>query len=80
MPALREDRSIGELFGQLSQDMTLLVRQELQLARPGQVQRGVHRGQAVWRPGTTSSGISTRAQVPWPGTLMLVRRPSESYV
>lgn len=33
MPALREDRSIGELFGQLSQDMTLLVRQELQLAR-----------------------------------------------
>ena len=33
MPALKEDRSIGELFGQLSQDMTLLVRQELQLAR-----------------------------------------------
>ena len=33
MPALREDRSIGELFGQLSQDMTLLFRQELQLAR-----------------------------------------------
>ena len=33
MPALREDRSIGELFGQLSQDMTLLFRQEIQLAR-----------------------------------------------
>lgn len=33
MPALREDRSIGELFGQLSQDMTMLFRQELQLAR-----------------------------------------------
>jgi hypothetical protein len=33
MPELREDRSIGELFGQLSQDMTLLFRQELQLAR-----------------------------------------------
>jgi hypothetical protein len=33
MPALREDRSIGELFGQLSQDMTLLFRQEVQLAR-----------------------------------------------
>jgi hypothetical protein len=34
MPALRtEDRSIGELFGQLTQDMTLLFRQELQLAR-----------------------------------------------
>jgi hypothetical protein len=33
MPALREDRSIGELFGQLSQDLTLLFRQEIQLAR-----------------------------------------------
>lgn len=34
MPELREqERSIGELFGQLSQDMTLLVRQEIQLAR-----------------------------------------------
>ena len=34
MPELRQqERSIGELFGQLSQDMTLLVRQELQLAR-----------------------------------------------
>ncbi len=33
MPALREDRSIGELFGQLSQDMTLLFRQEVNLAR-----------------------------------------------
>ncbi len=33
MPELRQERSIGELFGQLSQDMTLLVRQEVQLAR-----------------------------------------------
>lgn len=34
MPELREqERSIGELFGQLTQDMTLLVRQEVQLAR-----------------------------------------------
>jgi hypothetical protein len=33
MPELREDRRIGELFGQLSQDMTLLFRQEVQLAR-----------------------------------------------
>jgi hypothetical protein len=32
-PDLREERSIGELFGQLSQDMTLLFRQEIQLAR-----------------------------------------------
>jgi hypothetical protein len=33
MPELKQDRSIGELFGQLTQDMTLLVRQEIQLAR-----------------------------------------------
>ena len=33
MPELKQERSIGELFGQLSQDMTLLVRQEVQLAR-----------------------------------------------
>ena len=33
LPELKQERSIGELFGQLSQDMTLLVRQEIQLAR-----------------------------------------------
>ncbi len=33
MAELKQDRSIGELFDQLSQDMTLLVRQEIQLAR-----------------------------------------------
>lgn len=33
MPELRQERSLGELFGQLTQDMTLLVRQEIQLAR-----------------------------------------------
>jgi hypothetical protein len=34
MPELRQqERSIGELFGQLTQDMTLLVRQEIKLAR-----------------------------------------------
>jgi Putative Actinobacterial Holin-X, holin superfamily III len=33
MPELKQERSIGELFGQLTQDMTLLVRQELLLAR-----------------------------------------------
>jgi hypothetical protein len=33
MPELRQERGIVELFGQLSEDMTLLVRQEVQLAR-----------------------------------------------
>jgi hypothetical protein len=33
MSELRQERSIGELFGQLTQDMGLLVRQEAQLAK-----------------------------------------------
>jgi Putative Actinobacterial Holin-X, holin superfamily III len=33
MHQLREERSIGELFGQLTQDLSLLVRQESQLAK-----------------------------------------------
>jgi hypothetical protein len=33
MPELRPERGVAELFGQLSQDMTMLVRQEVQLAR-----------------------------------------------
>ena len=33
MPAVRQERTIGELFGEFSQDMTLLIRQEIRLAR-----------------------------------------------
>lgn len=33
MPQLREERTLGELFGQLTQDLSLLVRQEAQLAK-----------------------------------------------
>ena len=33
MPAVRQERTLGELFGEFSQDMTLLVRQEIRLAR-----------------------------------------------
>ena len=33
MPELRQERGVAELLGQLSQDMTMLVRQEVQLAR-----------------------------------------------
>ncbi len=33
MPELRQERSVGELLGQLSQDVALLVRQEAQLAK-----------------------------------------------
>lgn len=33
MHQLSQERSVGELFGQLTQDMSLLVRQETQLAK-----------------------------------------------
>jgi hypothetical protein len=33
MHQLRQERSVGELFGQLTQDLSLLVRQETQLAK-----------------------------------------------
>ncbi len=33
MPELRQERSVGDLFGQLTQDLALLVRQEAQLAK-----------------------------------------------
>jgi len=33
MAAVRHERSLGELFGEFSQDMALLVRQEMRLAR-----------------------------------------------
>ncbi len=33
MQELRQERSVGELFGQLTQDLALLVRQEAQLAK-----------------------------------------------
>jgi hypothetical protein len=33
MHDLREERTLGQLFGQLSEDVGLLVRQEAQLAK-----------------------------------------------
>lgn len=42
-PALRE-RSMGELFGELSDDLSTLVRQELQLARAEMTQKGKQAG------------------------------------
>ncbi|HEU4474495.1 MAG TPA: phage holin family protein, partial [Gemmatimonadales bacterium] len=33
MHQLSQERSVGELFGQLTQDLSLLVRQETQLAK-----------------------------------------------
>lgn len=33
MPELRQEHSVGELIGELSQDLGLLIRQEAQLAK-----------------------------------------------
>jgi len=52
MPGVREDRSVGELFGELTQDMTLLVRQEVQLARVELEQKASRIGSALGTVGT----------------------------
>jgi Putative Actinobacterial Holin-X, holin superfamily III len=52
MPGVREERSIGELFGELTQDMTLLVRQEVQLARTELEQKASRIGGALVTVGT----------------------------
>jgi hypothetical protein len=65
MPGLREERSIGELFGELSQDMSLLVRQEVQLAR-------VELEQKASRVGGEVGKIATGGFVAYVGALALV--------
>jgi hypothetical protein len=65
MPALREDRSLGELFGQLSQDMTLLFRQELQLAR-------VEMSEKISRVTTNLVSVAAGGFVAYVGALALV--------
>jgi uncharacterized membrane protein YqjE len=52
MPGVREERSVGELFGELTQDMTLLVRQEVQLARVELEQKASRIGSALGTVGT----------------------------
>ena len=65
MPDLRQERSIGELFGQLSQDMTLLVRQEIQLARS-------ELGEKVSRLTTNLISVIAGGFVAYVGALALV--------
>jgi uncharacterized membrane protein YqjE len=65
MPGVREDRSIGELFGELTQDMTLLVRQEVQLAR-------VELEQKASRIGATIVTVGTGGFIAYVGALALV--------
>ena len=60
-----EQRTIGELFGQLSQDMSLLVRQEVALAR-------VEVGEKVGRFRQEAMSVLAGAAVAYFGALALV--------
>jgi uncharacterized membrane protein YqjE len=64
--AIREEqRTIGELFGQLSQDMSLLVRQEVTLAR-------VELSQKLSRFRQNATSVLAGAAVAYFGALALV--------
>src|SRR5919106_3184080 len=65
MPELKQERSIGELFGQLTQDMTLLVRQEIQLAR-------VEMSDKISKVTTNVISVATGGFVAYLGGLALV--------
>ncbi|HET7599979.1 MAG TPA: phage holin family protein [Gemmatimonadales bacterium] len=61
----QRERSLGELFGQLTEDMTLLVRQEVQLAR-------TEIGEKVSRASKDLISVTTGAIVAYIGGLALV--------
>jgi uncharacterized membrane protein YqjE len=68
MPALRTDRgepSVGELFGQLSQDMSLLFRQEMQLAK-------AELSDKISRATSRLASLVAGALIAWLGALALV--------
>ena len=65
MPDLKEERTLGELFGQLSQDMTLLVRQEIALAR-------AELGEKATRARRDVGSLGSGALVAYLGALALV--------
>jgi hypothetical protein len=62
---LREERSIGELFGQLSQDMSLLFRQEIKLAR-------AEMGEKISRVTTNLVSVLAGGFVAYVGALAIV--------
>src|SRR6266542_4099319 len=65
MPELRDERTFGELLGQLSQDTTLLVRQELQLAK-------TEINEKISRAMGNVASVATGGLVTWAGALALV--------
>jgi len=65
MPELRDERTFGELLGQLSQDTTLLVRQELQLAK-------TEINEKISRAAGNVASLATGGLVSWAGALAFV--------
>jgi hypothetical protein len=65
MDMVREDGSLRELVGRLSQDVTLLVRQEVQLAK-------IELGGIVARAARDSMSLASAALVGYAGALALV--------
>jgi Putative Actinobacterial Holin-X, holin superfamily III len=65
MPELRDERTFGELLGQLSQDTTLLVRQELQLAK-------TEINEKISRATGHVASLATGGLVGWAGALAVV--------
>src|SRR5882724_2291419 len=65
MSELRDERTFGELLGQLSQDTTLLVRQELQLAK-------TEINEKISRAAGNVASLATGGLVSWAGTLAFV--------
>jgi len=45
--ARQQERSIGELFGDLTRDMSTLIRQEMRLATTEMTQKAAHAGKSV---------------------------------
>lgn len=62
---VREERSLGELFGQLSQDLSLLFRQEIQLAR-------AEVGEKISRLTTNLASVLAGGFVAYVGVLAIV--------
>lgn len=65
MPELSDERTFGQLMGQLSEDMALLVRQEMQLAK-------TEINQKISRATRDVVSLATGGLVTWAGALALV--------
>ncbi len=65
MPETRDDRSLGDLFAELTHETSTLVRQEVELAR-------VELGQKVSRVGKDAASLAVGGALAYAGFLALV--------